>query len=305
MKYLFSYSAVTALLEASLVLQAAAVAIPLKLEARGFQFENVFAFGDSYTTNGFNDHGPQPKAENVIGNPNFPGETTTGGINWPEFLVTAVRNSPALLYDLAVSGATVDNTFVAASTGVSTFVQQAASFVSTYGPNTAGAGVWTSDNSLFTVWFGINDINAGYKNSNYETLVHTVIKNYFDQVTNLYNSGARHFVFLGVPPIQRTPQFISQGSAAQDAVTNAIAYYNQLVQDGANDFKNAHADAAVSYLDTIPVFDQALNNPTAYGSPDAVCYNSDGTSCLWWNNFHPGQAIDKLVAEAVADLIKG
>lgn len=228
--------------------------------------------------------------------------TTSGGPNWVEDVITADSSSPLLLYDIAVGGATVDNTFVAASTGVSTFIEQAAGFVSTYGPNTAGATLWNSANSLFTVWFGINDVSNGYTNANYETLVQTVMGNYFDQVANLYAAGARNFLILGVPPFQLTPNYVLRGEAAQAAAAKEIAYYNQLLQNEVKSFKDAHSDATVWYLDTIPIFDQALENPTEYGSPDAVCINPDGVSCLWWNDFHPGQAIHKLVSQAVVTL---
>jgi phospholipase/lecithinase/hemolysin len=39
-----------------------------------------------------------------------------------------------------------------------------------------------------------------------------------------------------------------------------------------------------------------LNNPQTYGFPNATCINDDGTSCLWWNNYHPGQKYHKLQA---------
>lgn len=246
--------------------------------------------------------GAQPNAANLIGNPDFPGETSTGGENWPEFLAAADTSSPSLLYDIAVSGATVDNTFVAASTGVSTFIEQVSGFTATYGPNSAGAGLWNSEDSLFMVWFGINDISNGYTSPNWQAGAQTAIGNYFQQATNLYNAGARNIVFLGVPPIQRTPKHVSDAPDAMSAYVNAILYYNQLLQDGVNSFTSAHSDASIWYLDTIPVFDMALNDPTAYGSPDATCFNDDGTSCLWWNNFHPGEAIDQLVSEAVMNL---
>lgn len=54
----------------------------------------------------------------------------------------------------------------------------------------------------------------------------------------------------------------------------------------------------VASVDTQAPFNTAINNPTAYGAPNAVCYNANGVSCLWWNNYHPGQAIQKLVAQA-------
>ena len=41
---------------------------------------------------------------------------------------------------------------------------------------------------------------------------------------------------------------------------------------------------------------KVLNDPTAYGFPDATCINDDGTSCVWWNNYHPGMKYHSLQA---------
>jgi len=50
-----------------------------------------------------------------------------------------------------------------------------------------------------------------------------------------------------------------------------------------------------------------VDNPTAFGanSTGATCFDSDGSTCLWWNNYHPGLAIQKLVGAAVAESWKG
>ena len=39
-----------------------------------------------------------------------------------------------------------------------------------------------------------------------------------------------------------------------------------------------------------------LDHPQAYGYPDATCIDSDGHSCFWWNNYHPGEKFHRLMA---------
>ncbi|KIJ30182.1 carbohydrate esterase family 16 protein [Sphaerobolus stellatus SS14] len=48
------------------------------------QIEHFFSFGDSYTDTGFNITGPfaGPGVANPLGNPVFPGFTSSGGENW-------------------------------------------------------------------------------------------------------------------------------------------------------------------------------------------------------------------------------
>ena len=72
-------------------------------------------------------------------------------------------------------------------------------------------------------------------------------------------------------------------------------------------WKSRNSGAVVTIVDTQAPFNTALSNPTAYGagSGGATCYNSNGVSCLWWNNYRPGQALQKLVAAVVASALSG
>lgn len=42
---------------------------------------------------------------------------------------------------------------------------------------------------------------------------------------------------------------------------------------------------------------KVLDSPAKYGFPDATCINGDGTSCVWYNDYHPGQKFHQLQAE--------
>ncbi len=118
----------------------------------------------------------------------------------------------------------------------------------------------------------------------------------------MYNAGARDFLFLTVPPIQYTPLVLAEDSASQTSVGQAVVYYNSLLTAAVANFKSANAGVTAYVYDTTTPFMEAINNPTAYGAPDATCFNGDGVSCLWFNNYHPGQAIHKLIAEGISSL---
>lgn len=42
---------------------------------------------------------------------------------------------------------------------------------------------------------------------------------------------------------------------------------------------------------------RVLDNPAEYGYRDATCMNADGSSCVWWNNLHPGWTYHKYQAD--------
>jgi phospholipase/lecithinase/hemolysin len=171
---------------------------------------------------------------------------------------------------------------------------------SVYTNSTTTPVQWAANNSLFTVWFGINDILDGYLFSNWTETRLQVVDAYFNQSTLLHTLGGRGFIFFSVPPIWKAPLFWN--TTNQTIIENEVMTYNSLLVEGFTNFKAANPDSVAWLLDTTPIFDQAISNPTAYGAPDATCYSSNGISCLWWNDLHPGQAIHKLVAAAVARL---
>lgn len=68
--------------------------------------------GDSYTSIGFNERGYQPTRTNPLGNPEYPGWTSSNGPNWAEFLTVKYNKSELLTYDFAFGGATISSSLV-------------------------------------------------------------------------------------------------------------------------------------------------------------------------------------------------
>ena len=189
-----------------------------------------------------------------------------------------------LSYNFAYGGATTDANLVTpyASTVLS-FVDQVTQFETSLKtiPNFAP---WTATNSLFAIWMGVNDVGNGWYQSNWASVLDAVMNQYINQTQTLYNSGARKFLFLTVPPIQDTPNVAAQGASIQSQWAAAIEQYNEALTAKVASFKAANAGVTTYILDTTTPFMTAINNPKAYGASDALCYNADGVSCLWFND---------------------
>jgi phospholipase/lecithinase/hemolysin len=110
---------------------------------------------------------------------------------------------------------------------------------------------------------------------------------------------------LANPAIDKTPLMLGQSSSARTLESSTFQSYNSLLASRLSTFVNQNAGVVGKVVDTSTAFNAAINNPKAYGAPDATCYNSDGTSCLWFNNYHPGIAINKLVAQMVVSAWQG
>ncbi|KAM0335000.1 hypothetical protein ACHAQA_000034 [Verticillium albo-atrum] len=262
-------------------------------------------FGDSYSQSGFSFSGTKPTAENPLGNPPLPGWTASGGLGWVAFAATEYNNDVLLSYNVAYGGATT------AADLVTPYAPEVLSFedqVDLFSANLAvephpSWAPWAADDTLVGVWIGVNDVGNTFWFSDIQQRYETIMERYFGLLQTVYDAGARQFVLLSVPPTWKTPAFLAQGQTATGPVATAINLYNDLLEEHLAAFKAANSDATTWLVDTSVPFDKALNNPTAYGSPDALCYNEDGTSCLWFNDYHPGVAIQKLVAEEVAKVV--
>lgn len=122
-----------------------------------------------------------------------------GGVNWIGLLVSQYNLSTLLSYNFAYGGATTDADLVAPyEPTVLSFVDQVTEFSNSIASHPSTTP-WTSENSLFGVWMGVNDVGNTYYESNVTTILDDIMVVYFDQLQIMYDAGARNFVLLSVP----------------------------------------------------------------------------------------------------------
>ncbi|KAL5340216.1 hypothetical protein BJX70DRAFT_387447 [Aspergillus crustosus] len=257
----------------------------------------LISFGDSYTATSFNITGEKPSASNPLGNPPYPGWTSSGGPNWISNLVAVYNNSLLLNYNLAYGGATVNATLVPPYTPeVYSLIDQVTEFTEYLSPPPAFAP-WNANNTLFAVWEGVNDVGGSWWQPDPDALQIEILDQLFEHIELVYAGGARNFALLTVPPTDRSP-YITQGENAEYTITHlsaAIATWNTRLVEKAQELADAHPDAVVRVVDTQPAFNDLLDA----GGEAADCWNADGVTCLWFNDYHPGLAIQDAVARAV------
>ncbi|EKG10343.1 Lipase GDSL [Macrophomina phaseolina MS6] len=235
----------------------------------------IYCSGDSYTQTGFDVNGTQPSADNPFGNPTYPGWTSSNGPNWVGYLTYKYNASLLQTYNLAYGGATVDTALVQpyAPTVLSLKQQIEDEYLPKYGA--AGASkVWASDNTLFSVWIGINDVGGSYWTQN-TTLVDAIFAEYSELVEKLYTSGARNFLFLNVPSVERSPLAVAQGTDSVNLERIGIADFNKRISNLATSLGEKHTDTSIFTFDTYSLFNQILDDPTSH-SQTAGLKNTTG-----------------------------
>ncbi|KAI0648565.1 hypothetical protein C8Q79DRAFT_905431 [Trametes meyenii] len=256
----------------------------------------LVVFGDSFSSIGYNERTPPPTAEQPLGVP-FPGETSCERLedgtqdivydpNWVGYFtqeVNALReDSPLLVFDYAVAGDTVSRVKL---------VQVGRKFLPTIGSKSERTPGTLSE-TLFVTWIGINDCvwNLRLRISSSQAS----LDDFFAAQERLYEAGARHFLFIDIPPAHTFPKGPKMSGARA-----AFEAWNPLLCKGAKAFSSAHSDAMVAVFSSWDLFTRILADPSSFR---LVASTRDA---LFVDGFHPSSAVHTVVAREVLAFLKG
>ncbi|EGN95673.1 carbohydrate esterase family 16 protein [Serpula lacrymans var. lacrymans S7.3] len=279
--------------------------------------EFMFVFGDSYTTDGYN-------VSAGVTSPD-PGYTSSNGLNWVEFLGTTYNQTDITVFDLASGGATIDAALVPPYLPtVLSVVDQVTQFNEYLASKPYGAE-WDSSNSLFAIWIGINDVgnSVGWTNITQFEFYGVLMDRLFTQVEDLYQNGARSFLFVTVPPTDRAPLFLEQGPEAAAQMYSDIANYNTQLTQSVRTFEATHSDlSSVTVFDSQPIFNTLLDEWQTFGFVNVTGYCAayeNGTptqttqvegcapvsNYFWLNTLHPVFTVHNILAKAISTALAG
>ncbi|KAI9695275.1 MAG: hypothetical protein M1820_008737 [Bogoriella megaspora] len=298
------------------------LATPAKSNWPGWnRIETLFVFGDSYSTTEFNIAGKQPSHANPLGNPAYPGGTSSNGPNWVDFLTTTYNESFVQTYNLAVGGATVDSDLVKPFLPTVPSLKQQVEdrFVSHYAHS--GPAVWKANTTLFSIFIGINDVGNSFQRKG-ASLNAAILNAYSTVIDQLYKYGARNFLFLNVIPMDRVPRTVDGGRKSIRAARECVIDFNLRIDKMVANFTKTYADVTAFQFDTHALFSQVLNNPTVF--PETKAYENVTDWCgkyergtkhwdsfdkacgvkvdehLWLNNLHPTYPVHNATARQIA-----
>lgn len=201
-------------------------------------------------------------------------------------LLTTNAPGNTLTYNLAVGGASVDNSLTAGVyADTPAFFNQTAIFLSNLKSKPSYCQ-WTATNSAHVIWFGRNDIFwMVSQQANMETRLNAVIASYINIVSSLWQAGARQFVVLSAPPMQREPVWSSTmpNLAANGTASNvfapqippAVAYWNTKLQASLTAWQKGKPAVKIGYLDTTNAYSRVLDQPQVWGDTSGSCRNDD------------------------------
>ncbi|KDQ09579.1 carbohydrate esterase family 16 protein [Botryobasidium botryosum FD-172 SS1] len=248
----------------------------------------LFVFGDSYSDVGYNsDLCTPPSDENPLGVV-FPGQTYAedDAPNWVGYLATEFNKSRFLVYDYAVGGAVTRHL---------RFEQVEREFLKGAGSrdsdSKAARPKWNAGNSLFVSWIGINDLGRGWSSAAALDLL-------FEAQEMLFEAGARNFLFIDIPPINRSPAASLARAASVDPLYKS---HNTQLSSRIARFVKSHPEISAFQFYAYDMFNQMLDNPEMYGFNPKDVRKAGGS--VWVDHLHPTSAVHKVIAENVASFL--
>ncbi|BGP20376.1 hypothetical protein JCM10213v2_008524 [Rhodosporidiobolus nylandii] len=257
--------------------------------------KTIFSFGDSYTQTGFDPSlGYLPSQQNLT--------TSSGGGSWASYLSTSPAASLQLedhTFVFARGGATLNGNATFAGYPNMSFANQVDVFETWFTNNTqdgvekqqvlGGAPEWDSEDTLFTIWFGINDLEIAFKRNEPWPVVYgseggNATLNELDLVVSrLYNLGARHFLFHLVPPYYLTPLWTND-TAAQQTFRETVPLWNNMIRQYGGEIMARYEGASAMVWETEEWFEAILSAPAEFGFLNSTNFCDAYASNIWQPN---------------------
>ncbi|KAG6874206.1 hypothetical protein C0995_003752 [Termitomyces sp. Mi166 len=197
---------------------------------------------------------------NEEGLPNWVGHLITKYVPRPRFIAEKKATQdpeylkrPMLVYDCAIGGDTI--------AGVQRQIHR---FLPSVGQRPDWA-LWSPASSLFRSMIRL-----------------------FELQEELYGAGARNFLFIDVPPIDRSPAGKTQQfreRLPKSHVSVVYQDYNAELEEAAKEFAKQHPDITVLLHSSAATFNRLLDSPEEYGFSQSDCRKAGGA--IWYDWLHP------------------
>lgn len=126
--------------------------------------------------------------------------------------------------------------------------------------------------TLVAIWIGINDINDSAKyNVSFPDFYDSIISTIFSQsVKPLYEAGYYNFLFVNLPPLDRTPS--NQLKAEPLPNRTMIGWWDDTLVRHSEAFAAEHSDVTTMVFDANTFLNGVLDNPGKYGITNTTNY---------------------------------
>jgi phospholipase/lecithinase/hemolysin len=120
---------------------------------------------------------------------------------------------------------------------------------------------------------------------------------YYATQHELYQAGARNFLFVNVPPVHRSPAWRNGDSPPVTILT-----WNQKLREVAEYFQSNHSDATVMLFSSWDCFTTILDEPTRHGFSKSDPGTAGGG--IWVDRLHPTSRMHDYIARDISQFLE-
>lgn len=208
--------------------------------------------------------------------------TAERGPNWVEYItkcgltegLTDPQACAIQLWDFAFAGADVTVEYLPLHHNTSIqLVNQTKQFIE-YGQPVL-KHIIDADKTLVAFWIGINDISDSSQYAvDFPVFYDQIITAMFEQsVEPVYKLGYKNFLFMNLPPLDRTPGNLVRSAGPLPNKT-MIGWWDDSLAQHATDFSTNHTDATSLVFDTNTFLNNVLDNAAEYDITNITSYCS-------------------------------
>lgn len=164
---------------------------------------------------------------------------------------------------------------------------------------------WNSNNTLFAFWIGCNDIRNIIRYPFTFMAFDRIITIMFLNFNYLYNDGARNFIILNIPPLDKAPL---NNSGIYNYYKDDVLFFNNAYIQHAKKFYEEHPDINIIVYNTKEEFEYVMENYKEFNLDNAnLKWSANKTADLegyfWIDRSHLSYTGNKILAEDIHDLL--
>ncbi|KAG8743607.1 hypothetical protein FRC10_011670 [Ceratobasidium sp. 414] len=203
---------------------------------------------------------------------------------------------PLLVYNFAQGGDTVGNMEKKIEGPYQELIKSKCKPGKDWSPATSLFGIQYRDclnNGLMAVSASSSTFGEGDAGS--------LMSDIFKSVQTVYDTGARAFLFIDVPPVERAPLIVVYPTMSK-RFGSICSMWNQLLQDQIEKFSEGHPDVRCFQFSSHRCLNDILDNPVKHGFAETDVTEYGGG--IWVDNIHLTSAVHKIIAEDVLQFLK-
>jgi len=115
---------------------------------------------------------------------------------------------------------------------------------------------------------------------------------------DLYEVGARNFLFINVPPINKSPAVLRNRDAGDGT---PFTTWNHLLRENIQQFASSHPGVTTLLFSAWSLFTRVLQDPLQYGFDESDPRKAGGG--IWMDPLHPTSRMHSIIAHDLANFL--